>query len=303
MRAWGVLAALVLVTACVKVETFFFSGRVAGPYQWDETDPALDGDLSAPHPSLVPAAQRDEGMLALDTGEVLHWVMARQTTANTTVLFSHGNGPHLGRFWDRAEVLWQLGYQVVLYDYPGFGLSQGTPSEAGMYAAGAAVLAMIAGRADVDPARIVLYGHSLGAAPTYELAARAMRGEAAARPFAVVSESAWCSMQAMVEDGAFLDLPRELVTDLVFDNCTNIGALETVPTMLLHGARDRTVPPRQLALLSERARGADVHLVADAAHIDVSVTGEPWAGSFPAAGVPRPSADYAAWMLSIAPAE
>ena len=123
------LAAASVCAAC-QVGDFFFAGSPAEPYRFDEIDPQLDGDLSSPHPSIVPAALRDEGFVTRGDGTSVHWVLARQPegATSTTVLYSHGNGPGLGRFWDRVEILWQLGFQVMIYDYPGFGRSGGEPS-------------------------------------------------------------------------------------------------------------------------------------------------------------------------------
>jgi len=304
--ASAVLSAGALV-ACLGIDTFFFAGRPVSGYRFDEIDPELDGDLSSAHASLVPPSLREEGLLELEGGEVIHWVLARQPdgAARTTVLYSHGNGPHLGRFWDRVEILWQLGYQVLIYDYPGFGRSSGEPSEPGMYAAAEGALELLVARDDVDASRLLFYGQSMGGAPTFELAARAMRGELA-RPLAVVTEGAWCSMEAMLQDAAFLDVPRELLSQLRFDNCARIAELRDVPVVLLHGARDRVVPPRQLDLLiGAAASPPEVHVLETAGHVDVSVVGDPWAGPSPAPGRPspavRPSAAYAEWVTSVAP--
>lgn len=305
--------ACAVLAACVQVETFFFGGRPRSePYRFDEIDPALDGDFSDPHPSLIPVSLREDGFVTTRTGERLYWVMARQPegAAAATIFFSHGNGPGLGTFWDRVEVLWQLGYQVMIYDYAGYGRSEGDASEPGMFESAETVLAMLASRDDVDPTRLVLYGHSLGGAVTFELAARASRGEIHAasdgrvvRPRAVVTESAWCSIAEMIRDGAFLDLPPELITHLHFDSCARAEAL-TIPLMLLHGDDDRIVPIRQLGLLVPHVPSPPVvHVAPGASHVDVSVRGTPWSGAAVADGVPRPSADYAAWMLDFAPSE
>lgn len=300
--AAGAAALAVGVLAC-RVDSFFFAGRPVDAYRFDEVDPALDGDLSDPHPSLVPPTLREEGRTSLGDGRDVHWVLARQAEPATTLLFSHGNGPHLGRFWDRVEVLWQLGYQVLIYDYPGFGLSAGPSDEPGVYAAAEAMLAMLAARADVDPERVVLYGHSMGGAPTLHLAAMTSRWAATLpRPQAVVTESAWCSIASMIEDASFLGLPPTLLANIRFDNCTRIAEVRGVPVMLLHGDRDRIVPARQFSLLAAAASEPPVsRIVPGANHVDVSVHGPPWPGSAPPPGVPRPSADFATWMHGIAP--
>jgi len=295
------------LAACLGIETFFFAARPVSGYRFDEVDPELDGDLSEPHASLIPASLREEGMLPIDNA-VIHWVLARHPdgAARTTTVYSHRNGPHLGRFRDRVQVLLQPGHPVLVYDYPGFGRSSGAPSEPGMYAAGHAVLEALVARDDVDPSRVIFYGQSMGGAPTFELAARAQRGEVAgARPLAVVTESAWCSMEAMIQDAAFLEVPHELLSRLHFDNCARIAELREVPVMLLHGERDRVVPRRQLDLLiGAAASPPEVHLLETATHVDVSVVGEPWPGASPAPGrrppAVRPSAAYAGWMMGLA---
>jgi alpha-beta hydrolase superfamily lysophospholipase len=298
----AIAASAALLAACLGVDTFFFAARRVEAYRFDEADPEMDGDLSAPHPSIVPASLRAEGLLTSDEGDTIHWVLARhpEGAARATILLSHGNGPHLGRFWDRVELLWQLGFQVAIYDYPGFGRSTGRPSEPGMIAAGRAVLAMLADRPDVDRARLVLYGHSLGGAPTFELAVRARRGELDVPVAAVVGENVWCSMQELLTDGVFLDLPRELFSDLRFDNCAALAALRGVRVLLLHGGRDRIVSGRQLALLvASAAEPPEVHVVPDAGHVDVSTSGG--ASTPTAAEAPQASPSYAAWVGALAP--
>jgi fermentation-respiration switch protein FrsA (DUF1100 family) len=262
----------------------------------------MDGDLSAPHPSIVPASLRDEGFVESELGDTIHWVLARQPEgeARGTIFFSHGNGPHLGRFWDRAELLWQLGFAVLVYDYPGFGRSSGRPSEPGLHAAARAALVMLAARPDVASGPIVLYGHSLGGAPTFELALATQRGDLDVPIAAVVGESVWCSIQEMIVDGAFLDLPRELLSDLRFDNCAALASLPGARVLLLHGARDRIVSARQLSLLvASAAAPPEVHVVPDAGHVDVSTVGGVTSTS--AAAAPVASPDYAAWLGALTP--
>lgn len=257
----ALLASAITLPGCLQIERFFFAAQPVDEYRWDdEAPPELDGDLSDPHASLVPASDRVEGFVALADGSEVHWVFARRAGATATILYSHGNGPHLGRFWDRVERLWEMGFHVLVYDYPGFGRSTGTPSEPGLYAAIDALWEeVVPTLVEIDPARTVLLGHSLGAGPTFHLAARTAR--LGRRPAGVIAESAWCSIEAQVQDGAFLDLPRELLSHLEIDNCARIGELgRDLPVTLLHGTGDRVTPPRQ-ALLLEAAASGPVELV------------------------------------------
>lgn len=267
-RAVPSMLALALL-ACLQVETFFFAGEPIEGYRWDEASPELDGSLTEPHASLVPATHRTEGLATLADGRAIHWVFARRDGATTTILYSHGNGPHLGRAWDRVELLWELGHHVLVYDYPGYGRSPGPSSEQGLYDAIDAVWdQVLPALPDVDPSAVTLYGHSLGGGPTLHLAAR-LDGEPG-RPRSVITESIWCSIEAQIQDGAFLDLPRELLAHLSIDNCARIGELSRTPVHLLHGDQDRVVPLRQLRLLEQEAGSPiTVHVVAGAGHTDV----------------------------------
>jgi fermentation-respiration switch protein FrsA (DUF1100 family) len=92
--------------------------------------------------------------------------------ADGAVLFCHGNG---GNLTHRRGVIphWlDMKQGVLLFDYPGFGKSGGTPSEAGCYAAGDAALAWLTEAQQVPPGRVVLYGGSLGGAIAIDLARR-----------------------------------------------------------------------------------------------------------------------------------
>ncbi|MDQ3031939.1 MAG: alpha/beta fold hydrolase [Myxococcota bacterium] len=266
----GAVALAAVLPGCLQVETFFFAGRPIDEYRWDEAAEELDGDLTDAHPSLVPAADRVEGFVPLEDGTEIHWVFARRPGATATILYSHGNGPHLGRFWDRVERLWEMGFHVLVYDYPGFGRSTGTSTEAGLYASIDAVWdEVVPSIPEIDPDRTILYGYSLGGGPAFHLASRTAR--ATRRPRAVIGESVWCSIEAQVQDGAFLDLPRELLAHLEIDNCARIAELGTgMPVTLLHGTIDTVATPRQAMLLESAARGPlELEWIPGARHAEV----------------------------------
>lgn len=301
---WCALWCALTCVSCLRVETFFFAGVSVDGYDFDRIDIIVDGDFTSPHASVIGPAEREEGFTPLATGERVHWVFAHHLAEpddppRTTVLFHHGNGRHLGRFWDRVEVLFQLGYDVMLFDYPGFGRSTGEASEAGTEASSDAMLETLLAREDIDPNRVLLYGHSLGGAVALGLAERSELQAFRARdgsPFharGVVTESAWCSIEEMIRDAAFLDIPREALTDLRFDGCAHAANLRATPIMILHGARDAIVPLRQHTLLVEHAGPRGVVHTLDATHVNVMIAG---GGQVDAAGVPHASPMYESWM-------
>ncbi len=264
--ALSILAGLVAISGCTSLDSFLFNPEVVDEYHWDEVDPQLDGELTDPHPSLVGPDDRFEGFVEV-AGRRVHYVFARRPGATDTIFYSHGNRKHLGRYWDRVELMWELGYHVLVYDYPGFGRSEGEPSEQGIYENAEAVLDLLPTLPEVDPARVWLFGYSLGGGPTFELASRAERGQALA-PLGVITESAFCSVAALVEDGAFLDLPASYVSNFEFDNCAKAATL-TVPMLLIHGADDDFVVPRHAEMLADRAPRARLEMVPGAGHSDI----------------------------------
>lgn len=273
-RAAASLVALAAIAGCLTVDPFFFNGVAVDGYAWDDDppDPDLEGEISEPHPSTVPAEARLEGFVEAD-GRDVHYVWAHRPDAAATVFFSHGNARHLGRYWDRVEALWERGFNVMIYDYPGYGLSTGEADEASVYGNAAAALELLPTLVDFTPARVVFYGYSLGGAPTYEMALRGVRGEVL-RPHALLSEAAFCSVDALVKDGSFIGLSGEFLSANVFDNCAKIGELGDLPVLLIHGGADSFVVPRHAEMLLERAReGTTLRLVDGADHSQSAVVG------------------------------
>jgi hypothetical protein len=267
--AWA-MAAAVGASACVPVEDFFFRPRApVDGYDFDGVDPDLDGHLSEPHPSIVGPEDRREGFLETSHGAV-HWVLAVRRGAPAVVLYSHGNAVHLGRYWDRVERLWSLGFHVLVYDYPGYGLSGGEPSEAAVLASARAVRAHLRRLPETAGAPVFAYGYSLGGVPTFDLAARGERG--AGPPIdGVVAESTFCSIEELLSDNAQVGLPAHFATRLEMDNCAAAATLARTPVLLLHGDRDETVPIRHADLLRRAASGVDaeLHRVEGASHRDL----------------------------------
>src|SRR5229473_2324714 len=89
-----------------------------------------------------------------------------------------------------ALIRQRLGVGVLMLDYRGYGRSEGTPTEQGTYQDADAALAYLRGTPEVDPAGVVLYGQSLGAAVAVELATRE-------RVRALILEGPFASVPAM----------------------------------------------------------------------------------------------------------
>ena len=160
-----------------------------------------------------------------------------ETGSNVTWLWFHGNGGNIGhRIGELALAHHRTEANIFIFDYRGYGESEGAPSEKGTYLDSRAVMEYLSSRPDVDSGRIVYLGHSLGAAVAVELALTQP-------PMAMVLVSPFAS----VRDMANLTLPFPPIGWLVrnhYDSISRIQQLD-VPVLILHGDQDETVPISQ----------------------------------------------------------
>ena len=98
-----------------------------------------------------------------------------RTCANAkyTILFSHGNAVDLGQMSSfYIGLSTRINCNIFSYDYSGYGISSGKPSEKNMYADINAAWQSLRSRYGISPEHIILYGQSIGTVPTVDLASR-----------------------------------------------------------------------------------------------------------------------------------
>ena len=178
--------------------------------------------------------------------------------ADITLLWFHGNAGNMGhRVDDLALFHHLLGVSIFIFDYRGYGNSQGKPSERGVYRDSRAALAHLVGREDVDPGRIVYYGRSLGAAVAVELALRHP-------PDGIVLYSPFTSLADM---GAALYTfsPVRLLAGNRLDSLARIGQYQG-PLLVIHGEADEIIPIEQGRALYDAAPGPKTFYQLPGAH-------------------------------------
>jgi hypothetical protein len=182
-------------------------------------------------------------------GTELHgwFIPSRGKRALGTVVFSHGNAGSLGHHLGFVLWLVESGYHVLAFDYRGFGKSGGEPERSGMVADVQSMFGYIKTRADVDPQRLISYGHSLGGAKS--VAALATKRVGGLR--AVVVDGAFASYRAMARRMAG-QLGEELVTDDLAP-VNLVAKLSPTPLLIVHGTADEVVPFSQGRALYEAA--------------------------------------------------
>jgi fermentation-respiration switch protein FrsA (DUF1100 family) len=195
----------------------------------------LDAD-----PASVGLAFRDVAFTAADGVRLHGWLIPGR--APTTLLYAHGNGGNIAGRVSIARLLAdQLGVGVFMYDYRGYGRSEGTPSEAGLVSDALGARAALL-REGVAPEHLVYFGRSLGAAVTLDLAL-------AHPPRAVVLESPFASVRAMantvVPGAGYVFRTR-------WDSLGKIARLRA-PLLVLHGDADEVIPYAQGKALFDAA--------------------------------------------------
>lgn len=164
-----------------------------------------------------------------------------------TVVFSHGNAGSVGHHLGFNLWLAEAGYNVLTYDYRGFGKSGGSVDRRGMIDDVSAAFDYVVVRADVDPGRLISLGHSLGGAKSLvALSERPVKGLRA-----VVADAAFASYQAMARRVAG-ELGARLVSDELAP-ADAVGKLAPLPLLIVHGTADEVVPFSQGKQLFEAA--------------------------------------------------
>ena len=200
-------------------------------------------------------------------GERLHgWWVERRAPAVGHVLLCHGNAGNVGDRVLHAAVLTAVGFDVLLFDYRGYGHSSGRPSEQGTYRDARAALACLLRQPGVDASRVLYLGESLGGAVAAELAL-------AHPPTALVLLSAFTSVRAMSRMH-YPMIPTALVPD-AYPSLRVIGGLRA-PLLVLHGEDDAIVPVEHgRALFDAAPEPKRLRVVPGVGHNDiVSLAGE-----------------------------
>ena len=206
------------------------------------------------------------------SGERLHgwYVRAQSVEAEraTTLIYFHGNGGNINAVGWLGEALSSRGFNVLLFDYRGYGRSEGqVTDERGIYQDADAAYDYITIERGADPLGVVLYGQSLGTVVAADLAARRPCG-------ALILESGLSS----ASDMASLILPWVPVWIHRYgrNRFESAKKLEQVraPVLVAHGARDRTIPVEQGYKLYAAAREPKrLVIVQEAGHNDLVATG------------------------------
>lgn len=253
LRAWRVFAIAwlspLLLTACRFEDSFIF------------------------HPTaVIHRTPRDVGLdyqnidfVARDGVRLNGWFVPH-VEARSTLIWFHGNAGNIGHRVENLKLLHdKVMANVFIFDYRGYGRSQGKASEEGTYLDGEAALAVVREQLAVNASRIILFGRSLGAAVAAEMAFRFANQ-------AVILESPFVSIREMARS-VFPFLPVGPLLQTRYDVVEKIRRIKT-PLLVLHGDRDEIVPFAHGELVFDAApQPKKFYRIAGAGHNDTYIVG------------------------------
>ena len=201
---------------------------------------------------------------AEDGTRLFGWYVEASGTP-AVLLWCHGNAGNIINRLDNLRELYHLGLSVFLFDYRGYGRSQGRPSEDGLYQDALGAYQYVTRTRHVRPERIVLFGRSLGAAVAGEVASqRSVSG--------LILESSFPTVEALAKFHYF-GLPVHWLVGARFNLVDRLRQI-SVPILVIHGDRDETVPIQLGRQVFEAAKNPkSFYLVPGADHNDLYLIG------------------------------
>lgn len=230
------LTLLLAVSACMDLDDNLFNPDASiSEYQLDqyagEVDFKLESEYDIP-PELVnlfTLSSKMPGEAEPVTIHALYIGNINRIATDTVIMYCHGNRDHMDFYWPRAKLLAHTGgknrFGLMMIDYRGYGLSEGTPSEKGLYADVNAALQWLKEQGLTNQ-RLLMYGFSMGTAPATKIAANP--DEYALKAAKLILEAPFASAAMMVQDATKLAIPAKYVVDLKIDNAGEIKKLNNL---------------------------------------------------------------------------
>lgn len=236
------IAVTLFLSACLKLDNNLYNKAKLSDYQLDnytgEQDFLLDASYSidANLINVFSLSSQAGGEKKATTIKALYIGNQAKINTDTVILYCHGNKWHMDFYWQRAKLLAHVNgknrYGVLMMDYRGYGASDGSPTEEGMFADVDACMTWLKDRG-LNSERLIIYGFSLGSAPATRLSSETR----SLRPSKLILEAPFASSEVMVQDASRLNMPADYFTDLKIDNAEKIKQVNQA-FLWLHGTND-----------------------------------------------------------------
>ncbi len=183
-------------------------------------------------PSAIGLKYEDVKFTSSDNVTIHGWFVTVENPRGV-ILFCHGNAGNISHRLDSLRLFAELGFSTLIFDYRGYGKSEGSPTEKGTYLDSEAAYNYLVQKRGVKPERIVLFGRSLGAAVAAHLVTRE-------KCAALIMESGFTSVPDLGQQ-LYPYLPVRLLSRLSY-NSEKILKTITCPILVVHSQDDEIIP-------------------------------------------------------------
>ena len=255
---WKLLLLAMMTLGLLSVYVYFMQSRML--YY-----PNMPGRALAATPADIGLLYQDVAFAAEDGIELHGWFIPGEK-ARGTLLFFHGNAGNISHRLESIRLFHELGLNVFIFDYRGYGQSAGSPTEQGTYRDAEAAWFYLTRTRALDAGRIIVFGRSLGGAIASWLASRHT-------PAMLILESTFTSVPAMARR-FYPFLPVRLLSRFQYDSLRIVGQLDC-PLLIAHSRDDEIIPFEEGRLLFDAAREPKVFLEMRGGHNDGFIVSGP----------------------------
>jgi fermentation-respiration switch protein FrsA (DUF1100 family) len=188
----------------------------------------------------------EEVTLRTDDNVELHAWYIPAANARRTVLFFHGNAGNISHRFETLDLLHEMGFNTLIFDYRGYGKSGGAPSEQGTYHDALAAWSCLVNERNTSPHDIILFGRSLGGGIASWLAARE-------NPLALIIESSFTSIPDLAQR-VYPYVPISWLARIRYDTRSRLDKVNC-PVLIVHSRDDELIPFAHGKALYESLRG------------------------------------------------
>lgn len=243
MKHFLYISVLLVFSSCLKLDSNLYNNdNSISEYKLDnfkgDQDFILDSSyfIDSQKITLLTLQSKADNESAATSIKAIYIGDVAKIATDTVILYCHGNKWHMDFYWQRAKLMAHTNgkhrYGVMYFDYRGYGLSEGEPTENGMFADADACLKWLKEKG-LNDSRLVIYGFSLGSAPATELSANVR----SLRPSKLILEAPFASSEVMVEDASQMNMPASYFTSAKINNADKIRNVSQ-PFFWMHGLND-----------------------------------------------------------------
>jgi fermentation-respiration switch protein FrsA (DUF1100 family) len=206
---------MIWLLGCMSLDGFFFAGTPVSAY-------ALGYEV-------IPLDQVEE--VSFEGDQTLYGVWAHQSEEAPLLLYFHGNTGNIDDYWENVERFWGYGFETFIFDYRGFGRSEGDSSYDGVLSDGLAAVRYVEETRGLESTEFAYLGLSLGGFVSIHTALDK-------KPYVLITESMFASADQLADAGLGSDVPPGWFFQDPFDNTEAASKLTGVPYLIMHGEAD-----------------------------------------------------------------